>query len=932
MTEWMKRVELPENYVLQQAEILKLLIQHQVDNVLRVTYGHAPAPAFFLKNLDVTDVNAKACNGLPYSDQRFDVVYCFNVLEHLSEQEIGQALHEMQRVSKKHVLISVPFNEALNDSFFYCERCHASMMPKDDFTLHSLDAFLSLALTKPFRHVATFLPGDTVASPQKKFSKYCTARKHIAHYLEYACVQCGCNQLLSSGRFSSFSDTSHSDLWCCYNELLLLLTREGHTLDWPTEEAQIQYASLLDVNFSNAQQRVREGFVAGALWSRFELAMGVRADTLGVSLIDATQPNITPIRIQLPVTVRSGDRLQLTVSGMKHAYLSLFGVDGMTGRVIPLFEKMCVESKDKVLNIRILDTWRSNAFGAGFALYLYGNITIHQMRYKPRGRTSEDSAFLNVSPGLNFINSINEQEKFICSVYVTDTQGLFPIGEIKDELVLFNSHQKVKQMGISEEMDVTTIKISTFNNFSNRLRFGLNYVRVKLLQRLWCFLDVISEKIFKKMKQLFTSRLPVYPERWQLISNESIPSVREGSMNVLVFSHLFPHPAQPGLGSFVLEHVKALQQAGVNVRVVSGRPFWFSRRRNFLRLAYQCLDFFRLYHASSEQWWSLEGIPVKYLPYPLLYASTFMNGWGYHRAFAWHAKKLRRAFKFDFIHAHTGHLDGGAARLLASRSGCPYVITEHTGPFATLMQQRIVRRSTLKALRSAEYVTAVSKAQKEDILTHLGMKHQNKLYVVHNSVDLDSFCLSKGWSPDPMAPKILFVGYFVPVKNISLLLEAFQLVHAERPRATLMLVGGGENREQEEAIDLQLKQLEIEEAVEMRGYTARKDVASLMSNACDMLVLSSKSESFGCVVAEALAAGKPAVVTRCGGPEDIVTADWMGRICENNNPKALADAILSVANQLPLMDAQKIRASVASRFSSDVITKEHVRLYKALLK
>ncbi|MDF1677625.1 MAG: glycosyltransferase [Legionellaceae bacterium] len=959
-------VESPENYVSQRREILKFLMQNQIERALGVSYGHTQPPGFFPKDLDVTiiDVCPKTSKGrykqplkLSFPEQQFDVVYCFNVLEHFSEREIERLLHEMQRVSKRYVLLALPLNEDLNRSSFYCGSCCASNALKGRLGAYSIDTFLKLGLTSAFRHAATFLPGDTIISPKMKFARLYAAHAYAHHYVEYRCLHCGCDMMMSGKTLVSSAHAPHTltmvasyqEQWCRYSEALLLLTREGHRPHLPRQETRICHMSLLDIEFSNTQQRVREAFMPGALWSRFALGRGMKVDSTGISLVDATQSNITPARIQLPVKVKVGDQLHLTVSGMKHASFSLFGVDGIAGRAIPLFEKTCVESKYRQLTIKIIAEWLPDSFGSALDLYLYGELTVHRIAYRSEGAHSVNQAFLTLKPGLNSVEITTSSSVPVFRTYYADTQGKIPVSLAERPLQLLKSRDVPKQKEVKASSLNATLKNMSFarlrrvlkrveTNILYQVRIFSNNVRVKLFRRFISLIEVSRMRVSDNFRKLFfpndilnVNIALTYPKRWKPIEEKAIPALSDAVSDVLVLSHLFPHPDQPGVGSFVLEQLESLQKEGVNVRVIAGRPFWFGRKRNPFRILGEFYNFFRFYRACSERWWMIEGVPVRYLPYPILGTAAF-NGWCYHRAIAWHKKKLKRAFKFDFIHAHTGHLDGGAARILAKKMRCAYIITEHTGPFSSLMQQPQIRRATLRALRKAAYVTAVSKSQRQHILAYMGHQYDEKIHVIHNVVNLDLFHASRVWNPDPMAPKILFVGYFVPVKNISLLLEAFQRVHAERPRATLMLVGGGESREQEEAIHMQLKQLNIEQAVEMRGYTARKDVASLMSDVCDMLVLSSKSESFGCVVAEALAVGKPAVVTRCGGPEDIVIADWMGRICENHNPQALADAILSVADQLPSLDAEKISTSAASRFSSEVITKAHVQLYEALLK
>lgn len=60
---------------------------------------------------------------LPLDDKSFDLVICNDVLEHLTTKEREQALKELARVSRKYILITVPFLEDLNQGMTKCADC-----------------------------------------------------------------------------------------------------------------------------------------------------------------------------------------------------------------------------------------------------------------------------------------------------------------------------------------------------------------------------------------------------------------------------------------------------------------------------------------------------------------------------------------------------------------------------------------------------------------------------------------------------------------------------------------------------------------------------------------------------------------------------------------------------------------------------------------
>ncbi|MCP4457997.1 MAG: glycosyltransferase family 4 protein [Cytophagales bacterium] len=77
--------------------------------------------------------------------------------------------------------------------------------------------------------------------------------------------------------------------------------------------------------------------------------------------------------------------------------------------------------------------------------------------------------------------------------------------------------------------------------------------------------------------------------------------------------------------------------------------------------------------------------------------------------------------------------------------------------------------------------------------------------------------------------------------------------------------------------------------IEWLGELSREQVRDEMWR-CSFYVLPSRHETFGSVLLEAMACGKPVVASRCGGPSEIVT-DEVGLLCKNEDVEDLADAI-----------------------------------------
>lgn len=159
--------------------------------------------------------------------------------------------------------------------------------------------------------------------------------------------------------------------------------------------------------------------------------------------------------------------------------------------------------------------------------------------------------------------------------------------------------------------------------------------------------------------------------------------------------------------------------------------------------------------------------------------------------------------------------------------------------------------------------------------------------VIPNGVCFDRFQgLSDGSLRDDDRPTVLFVGRFDLRKNIPWLISGFRRLLETCPRSRLLLVGAGLTQPV-----CRLMSLPLGDAVRFEGQVPPRALPAYFAASDVFCSVPKGSESFGIVLLEAMAAGKPIVGTDIAGYRDVIEHEVDGLLVPQGDTHALAEAL-----------------------------------------
>jgi glycogen synthase len=247
-------------------------------------------------------------------------------------------------------------------------------------------------------------------------------------------------------------------------------------------------------------------------------------------------------------------------------------------------------------------------------------------------------------------------------------------------------------------------------------------------------------------------------------------------------------------------------------------------------------------------------------------------------------------------------------------------------PIGSLIDRFLVGR--------ADTVITTSDFMRDQLKRNLSIDDE-KLAVIPNGINPE-FLNARGDKRElrkelniPLDKKVvIYVGRFVERKGALNLVKAIPSVLLKQKNAHFILVGGSfaEGTIYSGKIQECVLASRIEQNVQLVDWVDR-DTLIKFYLAADLLVHPATYEPFGNNILEAMACRLPVIVSRSGGPEEVIGTS--GIILENNSPALLSGAITKVLKDKGLMEKLSgMSRKRARRFSWDNNALETSRYYE----
>ncbi|MDD5680403.1 MAG: glycosyltransferase family 4 protein [Candidatus Omnitrophica bacterium] len=214
-----------------------------------------------------------------------------------------------------------------------------------------------------------------------------------------------------------------------------------------------------------------------------------------------------------------------------------------------------------------------------------------------------------------------------------------------------------------------------------------------------------------------------------------------------------------------------------------------------------------------------------------------------------------------------------------------YTETSHIGDWMSLSQISIMRFFW----KLCDSIITLSETMRKHMV-ELKAADADKIYLVPTMLSFSGAIRGVEDGKEKETVSVGIIGRLTPEKGHIFFLKAASSILKSHRNVSFIIAGNGYLKDE---LAEAAKHMGLGGNLEFTGTF--KDISDIMDR-IDILVLSSLTEGLPLVLLEGMAYGKPIVATDVGGVNELVVEDKTGFIVAPKDPEALANAILTLAD------------------------------------
>ena len=293
---------------------------------------------------------------------------------------------------------------------------------------------------------------------------------------------------------------------------------------------------------------------------------------------------------------------------------------------------------------------------------------------------------------------------------------------------------------------------------------------------------------------------------------------------------------------------------------------------------------------------------------------------------------------FDVVHVHEHRQTLSIiACYFARRYGIPYVVQAH-GSVLPFFQKEGLKNIFdkvfgFKILHGASKVFALTEVEKEQYLK-MGVE-EDRIEIVPLGINIEEYSnlpeegiFREKFNISKDDKLIIFIGRVHEIKGLDLLIDAFKELADSESDVKLAIVGPDDGYM--DALNLRIAECDLSDKVIVTGPLYKSEKQEALVD-CDLFVMPSKYESFTTSGLEAMACGKPLVLTKNNHIHDWVDGS-VGLACDDDK-MSLKDAMAEVLfdEELSKKFGMNGRRLIQEKYNWDMINEQILNIYESII-